>query len=76
MRQAFVTRARATVVQQKPGRPVQFELLELAPASILVWPERRGGTVDNYASPSRSDRTGLVGSRHYARLVAESVTGI
>lgn len=35
-------RTRAMVVQQKTGRPVQFELLEPARASILAWLERRG----------------------------------
>jgi integrase len=69
-------RARATVVQQKTGRPVQFELLESARASILAWLERRGGTLDNYAFPSRSDRTKHISTRQYARLVDEWVTGI
>jgi site-specific recombinase XerC len=69
-------RARAMVVQQKTGRPVQFELLESPRASILAWLERRGGTVDDYAFPSRSDRTGHIGTRQYARLVAEWMTGI
>jgi hypothetical protein len=35
-------RSRAIVVQQKTGRPVQFELLEPARGSILLWLERRG----------------------------------
>jgi hypothetical protein len=30
-------RLRAIVVQQKTGRPVQFELLEPARASLLAW---------------------------------------
>src|SRR6201996_46757 len=34
-------RDRAIVVQQKTGRPVQFELLEPARSSILAWLERR-----------------------------------
>lgn len=33
-------RSRAIVVQQKTGRPVQFELLEPARNSILAWLER------------------------------------
>lgn len=36
-------RHRATVVQQKTGRPVQFELLEPSRSSLLSWLERRGG---------------------------------
>lgn len=46
-------RSRAIVVQQKTGRPVQFELLEPARNSILAWPERRGGTLDDFVFPSR-----------------------
>ena len=46
-------RGRAMVIQQKTGRPVKFELLEPARTSILDWLERRGGTVEDYAFPSR-----------------------
>jgi site-specific recombinase XerC len=35
-------RSRSIVIQQKTGRPVQFELLEAARSSILAWLERRG----------------------------------
>tara|TARA_B100000378_G_scaffold17678_1_gene14074 strand:- start:728 stop:1066 length:339 start_codon:yes stop_codon:yes gene_type:complete len=40
-------RTRAIVMQQKTGRPVQFELLPDARASLLAWLERRGSTVDD-----------------------------
>jgi integrase len=69
-------RTRAIVVQQKTCRPVQFELLEPARTSILAWLECRGGTVDEYAFPSRTDHTNHLSTRQYARLVDESVTGI
>ena len=69
-------RTRATVVQQKTGRPVQFELLEPARTSILAWLERRGGTIDNYAFPSRINHSEHLSTRQYARLVDEWVTGI
>jgi integrase len=69
-------RMRATVVQQKTGRPVQFELLEPARVSISAWLERRGGTADAYAFPSRTDQTKHLSTRQYARLVDEWVTGI
>jgi len=52
-------RTRAMVMQQKTGRPVQFELLQDARASLLVWLERRGGTVDDYVFPSRVDHNGI-----------------
>jgi len=38
-------RTRAIVVQQKTGRPVQFELMDDARASLLRWLELRGGSL-------------------------------
>jgi integrase len=67
-------RARATVLQQKTGRPVQFELLEPARTSIQVWLEHRGGSLDDYAFPSRNNRAKHLSTRQYARLVDEWVT--
>jgi hypothetical protein len=69
-------RARATVVQQKTGRPVQFELLESAQTSIQAWLEHRGGTIDDYAFPSWSDPAKHLSTRQYARLVDEWVSGV
>ena len=69
-------RSRAIVVQQKTGRPVQFELLDSARSSILAWLERRGGTLDDFVFPSRIDHTRHISTRQYARLVDEWVTGI
>lgn len=43
-----------TIVQQKTGRPVQFEMLETARTSVLAWLGRRSGRLDDYAFPSRS----------------------
>ncbi|WP_370193846.1 MULTISPECIES: tyrosine-type recombinase/integrase [Aurantimonas] len=69
-------RARAVVVQRKTKRPVQFELLEAARGSLLSWLERRGGTIDDYAFPSRIDLSAHLSTRQYARLVDEWVTAI
>jgi len=69
-------RSRAIVVQQKSGRPVQFELLEPARNSILAWLERRGGTLDDFVFPSRVNHTKHISTRQYAHLVDEWVTGI
>ncbi|WP_070999604.1 tyrosine-type recombinase/integrase [Methylobacterium sp. C1] len=69
-------RNRAIVIQRKTGRPVQFELLEPARTSILAWLEARGGTLDDYAFPSRLDSVTHISTRQYARLVDEWVTGI
>ncbi len=69
-------RKRALVVQQKTGRPVQFELMADARASLLAWLERRGGTIDDYAFPSRIDHSSHMSTRQYARLVDEWVSAI
>lgn len=69
-------RNRATVIQKKTGRPVQFELTGDVRASLIAWLERRGGATDDYAFPSRVDRTGHMSTRQYARLVDEWVTAI
>jgi len=49
-------RTRAVVMQQKTGRPVQFELMADAP-SELVGMARAGGTIDDYVFPSRIDHS-------------------
>ena len=69
-------RSRAIVVQRKTGRPVQFELLADARASLLSWLERRGGSLGDYIFPSRLDHQHHLSTRQYARLVDEWVTGI
>ena len=69
-------RCRAVVVQQKTGRPVQFELSTDARGSLLSWLERRGGALDQYAFPSRIDHSEHISTRQYARLVDEWVTAV
>lgn len=69
-------RTRALVVQQKTGRPVQFEITSDVRASLLVWLERRRGTIEDYAFPSRIDHAHHMSTRQYARLVDEWVTAI
>ena len=64
------------VVQQKTGRPVQFEITTEVRASLLAWLQRWGGTVDDYAFPSRVDHADHLSTRQYARLVDEWVTAI
>ena len=50
-------RNRAMVIQQKTKRPVQFERSEPARSSGLVWLQRRGGGFEEFAFPSRVDRS-------------------
>jgi integrase len=68
-------RSRAIVVQQKTGRPVQFELLEPARGSIFAWLEHQA--VRSRISPFRAGSiTPIMSARQYARLVDEWVKGI
>jgi site-specific recombinase XerD len=62
------------IIKQKTCRPVQFEFLEPARTSLLQWLERRGGSLDAYVFPSRTDWLTHMSTRQYARLVDEWVT--
>lgn len=70
------TRNRATVIQQKTNRPVQFELTADVRATLIAWLERRGGSTRDYLFPNRVDRHGHMSTRKYARLIDEWVTAI
>ncbi|MFH5948918.1 tyrosine-type recombinase/integrase [Roseomonas sp. SXEYE002] len=69
-------RYRATVIQRKTERPVQFELTDQTRESVLAWLELRGGTLDNYVFSSRSRGGQHLSTRQYARLVGEWVETI
>ncbi len=69
-------RSRALIMQQKTGRPVQFELMADLRRSLLAWLERRKGSLDDFIFPSRSNQKGHLSTRQYARLVAEWVNAI
>ena len=62
-------RTRAVVIQQKTNRPVQFEIMSDARGSLLAWLERRGGSIEDFAFPSRVDHSAHMSTRQYARLV-------
>ena len=69
-------RTRAIVVQQKTGRPVQFELTADVRGSLLAWLVRRGGATSDFVFPSRVDHANHLSTRQYARLVDEWMTAI
>jgi integrase len=73
---AGVLRQRATVVQRKTGRPVQFEITEPSREALTAWLERRGDRRDDWLFPSRSASAGHLSTRQYARLVNRWVTMI
>lgn len=62
-------RTRATVIQQKTGRPVPFEITEPTRDALAAWLQRRGRRADDWLFPSRSRPGHHIGTRQYARLV-------
>ncbi|WP_296595556.1 tyrosine-type recombinase/integrase [Phenylobacterium sp.] len=71
-----VLRERSTVIQQKTGRPVPFEITEPTREALAAWLERRGRRADDWLFPSRSRHGDHIGTRQYARLVDRWVTMI
>ena len=62
-------RRRGIIVQQKTGRPVQFEITDQARQSVARWlGQRRAGPPD-WLFPSRMNRERHLSARQYARLV-------
>jgi integrase len=64
-----VLRTRSTVIQQKTGRPVPFEITEPTREALVAWLAVRGRRADDWLFPSRSRRGGHITTRQYARLV-------
>lgn len=62
-------RARGTIIQQKTGRPVPFEITEPTRDALASWVQQRGRRADDWLFPSRSRRGDHIGTRQYARLV-------
>ena len=66
-------RQRATVIQQKTGRPVPFEITDPTREAINAWLTRRGRRDDDWLFPSRSRKGDHISTRQYARLVGQWV---
>jgi integrase len=62
-------RRRAIVLQQKTGRPVQFEITDQARQSIARWLERRPSYGGDWLFPSRLWPGQHLSTRQYSRLV-------
>lgn len=69
-------RARATIIQQKTGQPVPFEITEPTRDALAVWLKMRGRRSDDWLFPSRSRPGDHVSTRQYARLVDKWVSMI
>ena len=64
-----VLRQRATVIQQKTGRPVPFEITDPTREALTAWLTLRGRRADDWLFPSRSRPGEHISTRQYARLV-------
>lgn len=67
---------RAIVLQQKTGRPVQFELTDLTRAAVADWARHCHLSAGSYLFPGRPDRAGHLSTRQYSRIVSSWVTAI
>jgi len=62
-------RDRATVIQRKTGRPVQFEITEQTRAAIRDWVANNVPGNGQYPFPSRFHDQPHISTRQYARIV-------
>ena len=69
---AGALRRRATVIQQKTSRPVQFEITEQTRLSLSAWLNRRQDN-SGWLFPSRLFPEAHLSTRQYIRLVKEWV---
>ena len=66
---ASAVRDRATIVQKKTGRPVQFEITEQTRAAIQAWLADVRSRNNRYLFPSRVRTQPHLSTRQYARIV-------
>jgi integrase len=69
-------RRRATIVQKKTGRPVQFEITEQSRSSVEAWLPLLRATGSKYLFPSRLHASPHISTRQYYRLVHHWVKSI
>ena len=69
-------RRRATIVQKKTGRPVQFEISEQSRNSVEAWLPTLRATGSRYLFPTRIHASPHISTRQYARLVQSWVKSI
>jgi integrase len=69
-------RSRASVVQQKTGKPVTFEITEQTRSAIQSWLHQLGARQRGPLFPSRVNPKTSISTRQYARLVDSWVASI
>jgi integrase len=68
--------SRATVLQQKTQRPVQFEITPSTREALETWTRKAGLRPDDYLFPSRVHRSPHLGTRQYARILDGWVSSV
>ena len=68
--------SRATVLQQKTQRPVQFEITPSTREALETWTRKAGLRPDDYLFPSRVHRSPHLGARQYARILDGWVSSV
>jgi hypothetical protein len=69
-------RHRATIVQKKTGRPVQFEITDQSRSSVEAWLPMLRATGSRFLFPSRLHARPHMSTRLDTRLVHRWVEGI
>jgi len=67
------TRERATVIQKKTNRIVQFKITSQTQVALASWINSSGRGLEGYLFPSRHHARPHLSTRQYARLVHKSV---
>ena len=68
--------SRATVMQQKTQRPVQFEISPATREAVEGWIHKAGLKSDDHLFPSRVHRSPHLGTRQYARILDGWVSSV
>jgi integrase len=68
--------SRATIMQQKTQRPVQFEITEQTRESVTTWIRHTGLNATDFLFPSRMHASPHLSIRQYARLVHRWIASI
>jgi len=61
--------SRASVMQQKTGQPVRFELTEQTRDAVQAWIAQEKLSIGDYLFPSRHRNSPHISTRQYARIV-------
>ena len=67
---------RTTIVQQKTGRPVQFEITEQTREAVMAWIRMQDLHQGDYLFPSRIHACPHITTRQYARILKKWVASI